>query len=318
MLTALSLPSSSSSFPVSVPGYSPLRCSVGKKGHRSCEPTAHGCSCSIGQCYTAWRCQPSQLCKSAKATLTTTLPKASILLFLTFNASLVRNKYRYKPQKAYRRELNRIKLFAASARRVQTTLDINVVVAGDRNQTAEAKLRDQHGIGIIATDYVHPPEWASPYHRQTFNKLQALRLTQYDRVIVVDNDSVLLGNIDHLASLPAEETPAAVWHNTFLGTFQQGERCAVTTGLMVFAPARAAYDKALRHLQTGMTYSKARYDGGDQEFWQSYNQLYHPRGMFELPIRCATQARNSATPQHCANSVSCARATGTTLTMASG
>ena len=57
---------------------------------------------------------------------------------------------------------------------------------------------------------------------------------------------------------------------------------------MVFAPARAAYDKALRHLQTGMTYAKARYDGGDQEFWRSYNELYHPRGMFELPIRCAT------------------------------
>ena len=136
------------------------QCKMGKHGHVRCNITANGCMCSRG-CESSWKCKASALCDSlpggshgtfgssggslpkfsdpaaADAFLRSTSssssstplpPRVTLALFLTFNASLVRDKYKKTPYKAYNRELKRIKWFLNSAARVSTRLPIHVVV----------------------------------------------------------------------------------------------------------------------------------------------------------------------------------------------
>ena len=48
--------------------------------------------------------------------------------------------------------------------------------------------------------FLEPPRWASKWHKQSFNKLGALAMTQFDKVIVLDNAVVLVKSLD-LANL---------------------------------------------------------------------------------------------------------------------
>ena len=113
-----------------------------------------------------------------------------ILLFLSFNASLVRHKYAKKPRIAYRRELNRSANFVQSARKVNTKLPIYIVVGGERNLTAESELIKLGVDGVVEQPVVRPPPWSSSFHRFSFSRIGALSLTQFRKVIVMDNDMV--------------------------------------------------------------------------------------------------------------------------------
>ena len=95
-------------------------------------------------------------------------------------------------------------------------------------------------------------------------------------MFIFDNDVALMHNIDHLAY---SQTPSAVWHPA-VGAFQwaRGEACAVTTGLLGLMPSQAEFQRALQHLYSNNS-TKAKYDGGDQEFWMGFNTWY------ELPVR---------------------------------
>ena len=261
------------------------------------------CICSRG-CQSSFACKPSILCHNYIAlpstashhrhgVATNSSKSVPILLFLHFNRSHVRSKFQHAPWRAYERELRRIEWFVQSAQRVRTTLPIIVVVAGDRNATAEASLRAK-GVAIIESPQIPPPPWASSFQRLSFSKISALALTQFRKVIVLDNDMVLLNNLDELAS-PLVEAPAAVWHAT--SSIPEYERAAPNTGLLVLKPSAAGFAAALAHLaqmsrarREGGTPRTQCYDGGDQEFWRSF---YRDRDMgkafssslTELPLR---------------------------------
>jgi hypothetical protein len=208
-----------------------------------------------------------------------------IVLFLQFNESLVRHKYARHPTTAFRREFNRILWFIESARRVQTQMPLYVAVGGWRNFSAEAHLR-RLGVGIVALPFVEPPTWSSLFHHFSFSRIAALSLTQFEKVVVMDNDMVLLGNIDELQYA---ETPGMVWHTATV--LARKERCAVTGGLFVLRPNAAAFARAKQHLYLelnrrsagagkGLNVGRRCYDGSDQEFWRSF---YRP--ITELPLR---------------------------------
>ena len=118
----------------------------------------------------------------------------------------------------------------------------------------------------------------SRFHPFSFARIGALALTQFSKVIVLDNDMTLLQNIDELAELAP--TPAMVWHTATV--LPKKERCAVTGGLFVLRPNRTEFERALHHLYHELNAgSKHRcYDGSDQEFWRSF---YRP--IYELPLR---------------------------------
>jgi len=169
-----------------------------------------------------------------------------------------------------------------------TALPIYIVVAGERNRTAEAELQRDFGVSILVDNgpMVTPPPWASSMHMHSFSRIAALRLTQFEKVIVMDNDMSILANIDDVATAPA---PAMVWHTATV--LAKKEHCAVTGGMFALAPSLREYQRALYHLyykvnMQGSLGSQAKnkpvrcYDGSDQEFWRSF---YRP--MYELPLR---------------------------------
>ena len=132
-----------------------------------------------------------------------------MLLFFHFNRSWVRHKYARVPWMAYTREINRITWLLRSARGVNTTLPIHIVIArgSERNATLERTFSQLGAASTIESPAVVPPRWTSAFHKHSFSRLAALALTQFAKVIVLDNDVTLIHNIDELA---AAETPAMV------------------------------------------------------------------------------------------------------------
>ena len=209
-------------------------------------------------------------------------PRVAFALFLTFNRSLVRDKYLKKPFMAYNREVKRIKWLLNSARRVGTRLPVHVIVGPERNVDTradrEAELAALGGIITPAPGFVPTPPFAAAHHRLSFGKVSALALTQFDKVFVLDNDMALVHNMDDLAFAP---TPSAVWHSSVAKfQFKAKETCAVTTGLIGVSPSIHEWRRALAHL-TAMP-AKGSYDGGDQEFWREF---YRDPPWYELPLR---------------------------------
>ena len=69
-----------------------------------------------------------------------------------------------------------------------------------------------HSRGLdIQIPFVPPPRWASSFHHFSFSRIAALALTQFRKVIVMDNDMALRANIDDLASDGAR-APGMVFH----------------------------------------------------------------------------------------------------------
>ena len=95
-----------------------------------------------------------------------------------------------------------------AARRVNTTLPIHVVVGGERNTTAEARF-EALGAKILPVNIIPPPPWTSTFHKASFQRLSALSFTQFEKVVVMDNDMVLLGNIDDIAAAEARASAPA-------------------------------------------------------------------------------------------------------------
>ena len=95
-----------------------------------------------------------------------------------------------------------------AARRVNTTLPIHVVGGGERNTTAEARF-EALGAKILPVDIIPPPPWTSTFHKASFQRLSALSFTQFEKVVVMDNDMVLLGNIDDIAAAEARASAPA-------------------------------------------------------------------------------------------------------------
>ena len=243
--------------------------------------TADSCPCSVGGCQSLWPCTPSRLCFERvplelddEASLGEQASEHSgsmsgshgvtFLLFLAFNSSLVRNVFAARPERARDREVNRAVWFAHTAKLVGTRLPIHAVVAGQRDERSEKRLRDA-GVRLLAGPMIPTPAWASKWHRLSFNKIAALSFTQFRKVIVLDNDAGLLRNMDHVRRSP---TPAAVFHTT-IGPLARRTHCAVTTGLLILRPSKEGYGRALRLLRS-MNYTDEQYDGGDEEFWLRY------------------------------------------------
>lgn len=254
--------------------------------------TSDSCPCSLGECQSIWPCTPSTFCWERGLPMTNDLapprPQQKVLpivddgvtflLFLAFNASFTRGFFTSRPWRARDREVNRALWFVHTAHAVGTRLPIHAVVAGERHAASEARLI-QAGVKLLHGTLVPPPPWASSFHRLSFNKILALSFTQFRKVIVVDNDVGLVQNMDDLRHAP---TPSAVFHTT-LGKLSARTQCAVTTGLLVLRPSAVDYGRALA-LLARMNYSRAVYDGGDEELWLDYFSEVET-SLYELPWR---------------------------------
>ncbi|EOD06799.1 hypothetical protein EMIHUDRAFT_106729 [Emiliania huxleyi CCMP1516] len=116
-----------------------------------------------------------------------------------------------------------------------------------------------------------PPAWARKIFAGTFDKLQAVSLVQFDKVIFLDNDCQVLRNIDHLAYVDA---PAAVFHSPDALQPQGG----INSGMMVLRPSREAAAEVIEAMRS--LPADTVVDGSDQAVWHAYFKR-HP--VYELP-----------------------------------
>ena len=201
-----------------------------------------------------------------------------LLLFLHFNRSQLRHRFAGRPMDAYAREARRIEWLIRSARLVNTSMPIHAVVGGDR-------VRRRRGCAGWARRSRRAPSSSRhaglSFHKLSFSRIAALGLTQFKKVVVLDNDMALAGNIDELAV--HAEAPAMVWHTSTI--FASKEFSAPTGGLFVLEPSAQAFLNATRHLAQMNGRSPRRcYDGSDQEFWRDFYRA--PRTpLIELPLR---------------------------------
>ena len=167
----------------------PFRCGKLPSVNRSapippqCELRASECMCSAG-CQSTFACTPSHFC-GRRHTLqqkAAVEPGTAILIFLHFNRSLVRLKHVGKTDMAFTREMHRIEWLLRSVRKVQTRLPVHIVVAGERNASAEANLVRLGATSIIETEAVPPPVWSSLFHKFSFGRIAALSLTRFRKV----------------------------------------------------------------------------------------------------------------------------------------
>ena len=95
----------------------------------------------------------------------------------------------------------------------------------------------------------YPPAWASPWMRGTFAKFGALTLDRYRRVIVLDSDTIVVKNIDHLSGAPP---PLAAYFHFDMGSTcpqrptQEG-RChlgVLNSGVLALEPDASRLAKA--------------------------------------------------------------------------
>ena len=211
----------------------------------------------------------STFCHAASAAPPLTLPmNASIVLSLVFFADQVRDRYRRVPRDAYTREFRRIRNLLTSMRYVGTTLPVTVLVGGNRSLEHERELVYAHPhVRLHPVTPFPTPSWASKWHRHSFQKLSAMGLTRYERVLVLDNDCQLRANIDALPS--SVRAPAAVW---IPASGKKHGAPMFNSGVMVLQPSASALStlasRALLPAPTSHVLSRER-DGCDQQLLMS-------------------------------------------------
>ena len=146
------------------------------------------------------------------------------------NSSHVPLTFARAPRAKFRQLYARaVKLFAG-LQRVNSTLALHVLISGeDVEQTMHlgelAALR-RHGVLVHRMPSPPMPHWASWNHRSAFAKLLAFNMSRrlQRRLIYLDHDVLILGNIDHLCDAALVPTPAVVF---------RGDSELLNTGLMV-------------------------------------------------------------------------------------
>jgi alpha-N-acetylglucosamine transferase len=132
-----------------------------------------------------------------------------------------------------------------------------VLVTADVSRRSRRALSDQ---GWQVRD-VDPIENPIPRHRQffprfarTFTKLRAFALTEFDKLVLLDADTIVLQNVDDLFERPAiAAAPDFLLPDRF------------NSGVMVLEPSAALFGRMM-----DMLFTHDSYDGGDQGFLNNF------------------------------------------------
>lgn len=85
-----------------------------------------------------------------------------------------------------------------------------------------------------------------PASRRTINKIQIWTLTEYERVVFLDSDMLILKNIDELFSCKQLAAASEYYTDYASGAEPQGQ---FNSGVLVVEPALAVYDRLYRSLK---------------------------------------------------------------------
>ncbi|KAK4205470.1 family 8 putative glycosyltransferase [Triangularia verruculosa] len=120
------------------------------------------------------------------------------------------------------------------------------------------RARDEFGVRLVPVS-IHHKDTADSTWAESFTKLLAFNQTQYDRVLSLDSDAVLLDSLDELFTLPASPVamPRAYW-------LYPGEK-KLASHILLVEPSAAEFQRVL----------DAMSQGGEEEYdMEILNTLY--------------------------------------------
>lgn len=148
---------------------------------------------------------------------------------------------------------------ASSLRSHGNTAPLVVMHLGDLSSTSESALSAVAGVQLRkVTPVENPHQKADPRFSLVFSKLQVFSLFEFDKVVFLDADALVLGNLDALLDEVADFA-AAPDHGIGL---RKGE---FNSGVFVCRPNAAVHADLLSKVT-----SLGSRDGGDQGFLNEY------------------------------------------------
>lgn len=175
---------------------------------------------------------------------------------------------------------------ARSLREVKSKYDLAVMIPAEKEDALGRAIRE-YGILDVPGTFLLPRENirlaemdavvenAYSYWRDTFFKLQAAGCTEFDKVILLDSDMLVLNNLDHL--FQSSSFSAAV-----AGKCVHPEWRSLNSGLMVIEPSDQLHDRLLSLIVSAIEVRKSKgLQAGDQDVfhlaypeWHNHSELY--------------------------------------------
>ena len=220
------------------------------------------------------------------------------------------------PGTTLEQQLKRAKLVLTlgySLQQARAQHEFVVFVASDGSETALApELRavfERAGFTVRADlPWLKPPSWAARKFQWSFSKFNLRKLEEYDKILILDNDMIVMKNLDHLFSFP---TPAGISETERAKTGSRkpkvaGKRSGVTPpkkpaqlcpngGFQLFRPSRAEFEK-VRSRWEDKRY--VAYNGGEQGFLCNNLQKDSLGTWFEFPYKYNTFVSDWLTSRH--------------------
>lgn len=221
-------------------------------------------------------CIPTAPCRDPSAPLApatserggSAVGDVAYVVALDFNVTRVRYWYRHDPFESYAASMHLVMRLVLSLQRVKATIPVVLLASGQRHRGYEDRLR-QYKVTILDGTYdLKLPPWANPFHMASFSKLLVLSLIQYSKIIVLDQDLVVLRNIDHLAHVPA---PAFVYRYKI----PPCSRLEMNSGLMVLTPNATMLTQLRQMMGSRTAITPIKSDTGDQNVWRFFFPRVH-------------------------------------------
>ena len=203
---------------------------AGSEATGPCDPPQRADSCNCSSSTILWEgedeplpgCLASAECEQQsrtggglEASVALAAPNATILLVLDATKADLRFPLGGNLNAGYAVQVRYIVRLCLSLQAVKNSLPIHLLPSGTRLPAApavEERLTEELGVHVLPPEAAPPhraPSWSSKWTRSTFAKLRALTLVQFERIVLMDLDSITLRNIDHLAAPAA--APAFVF-----------------------------------------------------------------------------------------------------------
>lgn len=265
-----------------------------------CDPPQTAGSCGCSDVTTASStdddmpsCVRSAACGGGGGGGGATAPAAGVAIVLVLD--MTRDDLRFpfggNVRKAYEFQLRYVVRLLLSLRRVGNSLPVRLLASGERNLGAERQLAASFGATALPAGGRVPqhraPAWASKWALSSFAKLRVLALTQFSAVVLLDNDTLVLRNIDSwpALALPPAGTPGAPDVAAVFGT-KCWPRRELRAAAMVVRPNQQAMARAQALMADPAT--PVYDDNGEGSVWRRL----HGR-VSELPAGfCALRTSN--------------------------
>lgn len=164
---------------------------------------------------------------------------------------------------------------ARSLREVKSEYELAVMIPAEKAASLGAALREYGVLDIPGTfllpkeairleemDAVVEKEYS--YWRDSFFKLQAALCTEFDKIILLDCDQMVVKNIDHLF----ERAPFTA---TTCGRCVHEDWRGLSAGLLVLEPSRELQKQLISLIPSTIEYKKSKgQQAGDQDVFKMY------------------------------------------------